>query len=111
MNSLKNRLSNMTDKELEYLNKTPITELGQRRSSDDVEDLRQELRQEKQRHKSPKSFLNRRDLTDQAESIKRLHEARDKRSLQLPSLVERKSQDYSQVEEASQNEHLDLISQ
>jgi len=106
MNSLKNRLSNsMTDKEVvEDLGKMPITpELGQRRSSrnllDDAkqeEDPRQELRRDKERHESPKSFLNRRDLTDDHEEIiKRLHENRDKRSLQLPSLVERQSQDYS----------------
>ena len=105
MNSLKNRLSNsMTDKEVvEDLGKMPITpELGQRRSSrhllDDAEqeeDPRQELRREKERHESPKSFLNRRDSTDHEEIIKRLHENRDKRSLQLPSLMERQAQDYS----------------
>lgn len=63
--------------------------------NEEEQDLRQELRREKETEQSPRSIFE--TIRGGNEIIaQKLHGARDERTLKLPSLAERKSQDYSQ---------------
>jgi hypothetical protein len=104
--SVNNRLSaitsNTTNNEME-LNQVRLElmmKLHEQKSTrnlmEEEDPPRTELRQEKARDQSPRSLFEARGDFNEA-TTQRLHNARDARSLKLPSLEERKAEDYLEM--------------
>lgn len=95
--SLRLELSKMTDQELDDLHIDLTTSnqgvhLSMRTDEEDARDEQEDVRQELNR--SPPMFVGLAERQNYDDSVMRaLHDARDQRCLQLPSLEERLSQD------------------
>jgi hypothetical protein len=115
-NSMNNRLSAIAtiennEKELNQVRMEVMMELHEQESTrillKEEQDPRTELKQEKALDQSPRSLFEARGDFNNA-TTRRLNSARDARSLKLPSLEARKSEDYSEMLNDHQRSRTDI---